>query len=97
MLVECETRPGVTVENLQQVRAAYDQQNERWKLHLVCKDGIRTPTAPRDETAGIDLGISNFAARTWALDNELMTAGCTDLSYPVYACPTTDMNRNSHS
>ena len=34
------------VENLQQVRAVYDNATERWEIHLVCKDGIETPTAP---------------------------------------------------
>jgi len=37
ILVEYETRPGVTVENLQQVRAVYDKAKRRWELHLVCK------------------------------------------------------------
>jgi len=69
ILVEDETRPGVKVENLQQVRAVYDQQNERWELHLVCKDEIETPTAPGTETAGIDLGISNFAAVAYSTED----------------------------
>jgi len=69
ILVEYETRPGVTVENLQQVRAVYDQQTERWELHLVCKDEIETPTAPGNETAGIDLGISNFAAVAYSTED----------------------------
>ncbi len=54
ILVEYETRPGVTVENLQQVG--------RWELHLVCKHEVETPDTPGDETAGVDLGICNFAA-----------------------------------
>ncbi len=68
ILVEYETRPGVTVENLQQVRTVYDSAKERWELHLVCKDEIETPDAPGDETAGIDLGICNFAAVTYSTD-----------------------------
>ena len=56
MLIEYETRPGVTVENLQQVRAVYDKAKQRWELHLVCKHEIETPDAPGTETAGIDLG-----------------------------------------
>ncbi|QDX41775.1 RNA-guided endonuclease TnpB family protein [Salarchaeum sp. JOR-1] len=68
ILVEYETRPDVEVENLQQVRAVYDQSKERWELHLVCKDEIETPTAPGTETAGIDLGISNFAAVAYSTD-----------------------------
>jgi len=62
MLVEYETRPDVTVENVQQVRAVYDRAKDRWELHIVCKDEIETPDPPGTETAGIDLGISNFAA-----------------------------------
>jgi len=69
ILVAYETRPGVTVENLQQVRAVYDRHNERWELHLVCKDEIETPTAPGTETAGIDLGISNFAAVAYSTED----------------------------
>lgn len=63
-----ETPPGVTVENLQQVRAVYDNAKERWELHLVCKDEIERPTAPGNETAGIDLGICNFAAVAYSTE-----------------------------
>ncbi len=68
ILVEYETRPGVTVENLQQVRAVYDKAKERWELHLVCKDEIETPDSPGEETAGIDLGICNFAAIAYSTE-----------------------------
>ena len=68
ILIEYETRPEVTVENLQQVRAVYDNTKERWELHLVCNDKIKTPTAPGEETAGIDLGISNFAAVAYSTE-----------------------------
>ena len=66
--VEYETRPGVTLENLQQVRAVYDKANGRWELHLVCKDEVETPDAPGNETAGVDLGICNFAAVAYSTD-----------------------------
>jgi Probable transposase. len=58
VVVEYETRPGVTVDNLQQVRAVSDKAKQRWELHLVCTDEmeIETPTAPGNETAGVDLG-----------------------------------------
>ncbi|MFB6228872.1 MAG: RNA-guided endonuclease InsQ/TnpB family protein, partial [Halobacteriales archaeon] len=69
ILVEYETAPGVTVENLQQVRAVYDQAKGRWELHLVCKDEIETPTAPGNETAGIDLGICNFATVAYSTED----------------------------
>jgi len=68
ILVEYETRPGVTVENLQQVRAVYDRATERWELHLVCKHDVETPDAPGNETAGVDLGISNFAAVAYSTE-----------------------------
>ena len=68
ILVEYETRPGVTVENLQQLRAVYDKANGRWELHLVCTDEVETPDAPGNETAGVDLGICNFAAVAYSTD-----------------------------
>jgi putative transposase len=37
-------------------------------LHLVCKDEIETPNAPGNETAGIDLGICNFAAVAYSTE-----------------------------
>ena len=69
ILVEYETRPGVEVENLQQVRTVYDQAKEQWELHLVCKDEVDTPDAPGDETAGVDLGICNFAAVAYSTED----------------------------
>jgi putative transposase len=68
ILVEYETRPSVTVENLQQVRAVYDQSTERWELHLICKDEVETPTPSGNETVGIDLGICNFAAVSYSTE-----------------------------
>ncbi len=68
ILVEYETRPGVTVENLQQVRAVSDKAKGRWELHLVCKHEVETPDSPGDETAGIDLGICNFAAVAYSTE-----------------------------
>jgi putative transposase len=69
ILVEYETRPGVEVENLQQIRAVYDNIKGRWELHLVCKDEVETPGAPGNGTAGIDLGISNFAAVAYSTED----------------------------
>ncbi|PGF14142.1 transposase [Natrinema sp. CBA1119] len=68
ILVEYETRPEVTVENLQQVRAVYDKAKGRWELHLVCKHEVETPDSPGTETAGIDLGICNFAAVAYSTE-----------------------------
>jgi len=69
ILVEYETRPDVDVENLQQVRAVYDAGKERWEVHLVCKKEVETPDAPGTETAGIDLGISNFATVAYSTED----------------------------
>jgi len=60
ILVEYETRPDVTVENIQQVRAVWN--GDRWELHLVCNKQIPVEDAPGDNIAGIDLGISNYLA-----------------------------------
>jgi len=68
IVVEYETRPGVTVDNLQQVRAVYERAKGQWELHLVCKDEIEMPNAPGNETAGIDLGICNFAAVAYSTE-----------------------------
>ena len=35
---------------------------DEWELHLVCKKEIPVENAPGDNTAGIDLGISNYLA-----------------------------------
>ena len=77
ILVEYETRPGVTVENIKQVRAVYDSAKERWKLHFACKREVETPDAPGDESAGIDLGICNFAAVAYSTERaELYPGNC---------------------
>jgi putative transposase len=86
ILVEYEPRPGVTVENLQQVRAVYDPAKERWELHLVCKDEIETPTAPGEETTGIDLGICNFAALAYSTEEADLYPG-TRLKQDGYYFP----------
>jgi transposase len=50
----------VTVENIQQVRAVWN--GDHWELHLTCKVEIPVEDTPGDNTAGIDLGISNHLA-----------------------------------
>jgi len=42
------------------VRAVWN--GDRWELHIVCKKEIPVEDAPGDNTAGIDLGISNYLA-----------------------------------
>lgn len=62
-LCEYQTRPDVdlsAVESVQQVRAVWT--GEEWELHFVCKVELDTAEAPGENTVGIDLGISNFAA-----------------------------------
>ena len=75
MLVEYETRPDVSVEHVQQVRAVYNRERGRWELHIVCKDEIETPEAPGYETAGIDLGICNFAAVAYSTEKAELYLG----------------------
>ncbi|WP_254824607.1 RNA-guided endonuclease InsQ/TnpB family protein [Haloglomus halophilum] len=75
ILVEYEMRPGITVENLQQVRAVYDQPKEQWELHLVCKHEVETPDPSGEETAGIDLGVSNFAAVAYSTEDANLYPG----------------------
>ncbi|ELY86045.1 transposase, IS605 OrfB family protein [Natrialba taiwanensis DSM 12281] len=58
ILAEYETRPDVQVENIQQVRAVWN--GNEWELHLVCKKQIPFEDAPGDNTAGTNLGISNY-------------------------------------
>ena len=63
ILCEFHTRPDgdlSTVESIQQVRAVWT--GEVWELHFVCKIEIRISGASGHKTAGIDLGINNFAA-----------------------------------
>jgi putative transposase len=86
ILVEYETCPGVTVENLQQVRAVYDKAKGRWEIHLVCKHVIETPDAPGTETAGVDLGICNFAAVAYSTNQPDLYPG-TRLKQDGYYFP----------
>ncbi len=60
ILAEYETRPDVDVENIQQVRAVWN--DDMWELHIVCKKEIPVKDAPGNKTAGIDLGIDNYLA-----------------------------------
>ena len=75
ILVEYETPSDATIENLNQVRAVYDSQKERWQLHLVCTEHIKTPDSAGDETAGIDLGICNFAAVSYSSEDAELYPG----------------------
>ncbi len=61
VLCEYELRPDVDLSewDIQQVRAVHKYDEGR--LHFVCRKVI-DPEPPGDETAGIDLGISNIAA-----------------------------------
>ena len=75
ILVEYETRSSVTIENLQQVRAVYDKVKGRWELHLVCTEAVETPDSPGEETAGVDLGICNFAAVAYSTEEAELYPG----------------------
>lgn len=63
ILCEYDARPDVIIENIRQVRAVW--KNNSWELHIVCQHEIET-SPPGDETVGIDLGISNFAALSYS-------------------------------
>jgi putative transposase len=69
ILCEIKTRQDVTVENVRQVKAVWN--GDEWELHIVCQHEIEAEP-PGDETAGVDLGISNFAAVSYSTgDHEL--------------------------
>ena len=59
LLCEYETRPDAEIENIQLVRAVYE--HGEWRLHIVCRHEVETGSSG-DRTAGVDLGICNFAA-----------------------------------
>ena len=72
ILCEYAADPDVTIENVQQVRAVYDRGE--WRLHFVCRHEIE-PDPPGDEVAGVDLGISNFAAVSFGDEMVLYPGG----------------------
>ena len=72
ILCEYAADPDVDIENVQQVRAIYERGE--WQLHFVCRHGIN-PEPPGDEVAGIDLGISNFAAVSFGDEGVLYPGG----------------------
>ena len=65
--------PGTTVENVQQVRAVYE--DDIWRLHIICRVEIEVPDAPGNAVAGIDLGICNFAALSFGDESLLYPGG----------------------
>lgn len=63
ILCEYETRPDVNlaeVESVQEIRAVWT--GEEWELHIVYRTPLASPEQPGENTAGIDLGITNVAA-----------------------------------
>jgi putative transposase len=72
VLCEYAADPDATIENVQQVRAVYERGV--WRLHFVCRYEI-DPDTPGDEVAGIDLGISNFAAVSFGDETVLYPGG----------------------
>lgn len=59
ILCEYEAPPGVEIRDVQQVRAVY--KHGSWELHFVCRHEFQAESAGT-KTAGVDLGICNFAA-----------------------------------
>ena len=74
ILCEYETRPDVdlTEWDVQQVRAVY--KRDEWRLQFAYRTTI-DPDPPGDETAGIDLGICNFAAVSFGGESLLYPGG----------------------
>ena len=63
ILCKFQTQPDVdlsAVENVQQVKVVWT--GDEWKLHFVCKVEVDMSESPGDQSVGIDLGITNFAA-----------------------------------
>ncbi|ELY61258.1 RNA-guided endonuclease InsQ/TnpB family protein [Natronolimnohabitans innermongolicus] len=65
ILCDIEARPDVDLEDVksvQQVRAVWNASSSKWELHLVCKVEVEIPETPGENTVGVDLGVTNFAA-----------------------------------
>jgi len=74
VLCKYEIRPDVDLSewDIQQVRAIH--KRGEWRLHFVCRKTI-DPDPPGDKTAGVDLGICNFAAVSFGGDSVLYPGG----------------------
>lgn len=72
LLCEYETRPDAEIENVQQVRAIYE--HGEWRLHIICRHDIDADPSG-DRTAGIDLGICNFATVSYGNEATLYPGG----------------------
>ncbi|MFB6283781.1 MAG: RNA-guided endonuclease InsQ/TnpB family protein, partial [Halobacteria archaeon] len=68
ILIEYNARDNEEIQDIQQVRTVYNKDKQRWEVHLVCKHEVETPKKPGEETAGIDLGISNFLAISYSTE-----------------------------
>ncbi|MFC4544456.1 RNA-guided endonuclease InsQ/TnpB family protein [Halosolutus amylolyticus] len=75
LLCEYEPDPDATVENVQQVRAVWNDARDEWELHLICGVELEDVDSPGDRTAGIDLGISNIAAVSYGDEAVLYPGG----------------------
>jgi putative transposase len=62
-----------TVENVQQVRAVYEESI--WRLHFVCRVEVDVADPPGDGVAGIDLGICNLATVSYGDEAVLYPGG----------------------
>ncbi|WP_248910237.1 RNA-guided endonuclease InsQ/TnpB family protein [Halocatena marina] len=80
LLCEYETRPDAEIEKVQLVRAVYE--HGEWRLHIVCRHEVETSSSD-DRTAGIDLGICNFATISYGDGATLYPGGALkeDLYY----------------
>jgi putative transposase len=78
ILCEYEIRPDVdlsSVNRVQQVRVVWT--GDEWELAFVCKVEVEAADAPSENTVGIDLGITNFAALAYEQgQSELYPLNC---------------------
>ncbi|MDT3437958.1 transposase [Haloarcula sp. 1CSR25-25] len=80
ILCDIQTRPDVdlsAIESVQQVRAVWNKQRDEWELHIVCNVELDVSENNAEKTAGIDLGICNFAALAFEQqESELYPLNC---------------------
>jgi putative transposase len=50
-------------------------EHDEWRLHIVCHHDIEVPDTPGKRTAGVDLGICNFAAVSFGDESLLYPGG----------------------
>jgi len=82
LLCEYEPRPDAEIENVQLVRTVYE--HGEWRLHIVCRHEVE-PSSSGDRTAGIDLGICNFATVSFGDQAALYPGGALKEDFYYFA------------